>query len=94
VEGCLSLTGDDADELLPQVTKILTDALLQFVTRRDLEQQLDEGLQVGQRQELPGEQTPPGVCWFDQLGSSFVAAMMNRPTIAVSTPRTRSPNPV
>jgi hypothetical protein len=60
VEGCVSLTGDDADELLPQVTKILTDALLQFVTRRDLEQQLDECLQVGQRHELPRRADTPG----------------------------------
>jgi hypothetical protein len=42
VEGLVSLTGDDADELLPQVTKILTDALLCLVSREELERQLDE----------------------------------------------------
>jgi hypothetical protein len=42
VEWLVSLTGDDADELLPQVTKILTDALLCLVSREELERQLDE----------------------------------------------------
>jgi hypothetical protein len=44
VEGLVSLTGDDADELLPMVTKVLTDALLQLVTRETVEQQLDAWL--------------------------------------------------
>jgi hypothetical protein len=42
VHGLVSLTGDDADELLPQVTKVLTDALLQLVPREEIERQLDE----------------------------------------------------
>ncbi len=41
VEGLVSLTGDDANELLPQVTKVLTDALLQLVPRQEIEAQLD-----------------------------------------------------
>jgi hypothetical protein len=41
LEGLVSLTGDDADELLPMVTQVLTDALLQLVPRAEVEQQLD-----------------------------------------------------
>src|SRR4051794_6562031 len=33
VEGLVALTGDDADELLPQVTRILGEALLRAVSR-------------------------------------------------------------
>jgi hypothetical protein len=42
VEGLVALTGDDADELLPMVTQVLVDALLQLVSRETVEQQLDE----------------------------------------------------
>jgi PhoPQ-activated pathogenicity-related protein len=42
VEGLASLTGDDADELLPMVTKVLLDALLQLVSGEEVERQLDE----------------------------------------------------
>jgi hypothetical protein len=42
VQGLVSLTGDDADELLPQVTKVLVEALLQLVPREEVELQLDE----------------------------------------------------
>jgi len=42
VEGLVSLTGDDADELLPMVVQILMDALLQCVSRETVEQNLDE----------------------------------------------------
>jgi hypothetical protein len=38
VEGLVSLTGDDADELLPMVVQILMDALLQVVSRETVEQ--------------------------------------------------------
>jgi hypothetical protein len=41
VEGLISLTGDDSDELLPMVCQVLVGALLQLVTREDLEEQLD-----------------------------------------------------
>jgi hypothetical protein len=41
-EGPVALTGDDADELLPEVTKVLLDALLQVVPREEIEQQLDQ----------------------------------------------------
>jgi len=33
--------GDDADELLPVLTKILVEALLKLVSRETLERQLD-----------------------------------------------------
>jgi hypothetical protein len=39
--GLVSLTGDDADELLPHVTRILCEALLQLVSREEVERQLD-----------------------------------------------------
>jgi hypothetical protein len=42
VEGLVGLTGDDADELLPMVTKVLVDALLHLVSREEIELQLDE----------------------------------------------------
>jgi hypothetical protein len=42
VAGLVALTGDDADELLPMVTKVLTDALLHLVSREEVERQLDE----------------------------------------------------
>jgi hypothetical protein len=42
VEGLVALVGDDADELLPMVTKILCEALLQLVPREEVERQLDE----------------------------------------------------
>jgi hypothetical protein len=42
VEGLVSLTGDDADELLPMVTQILMDALLEVVSRERIERNLDE----------------------------------------------------
>lgn len=38
----ISLTGDDADEPLPMVTKILVEALLQLVPREEIEAQLDQ----------------------------------------------------
>jgi hypothetical protein len=38
VEGLVALTGDDTDELLPEVTKVLLDALLQVVPRREVEE--------------------------------------------------------
>jgi hypothetical protein len=41
VEGLVALTGDDADELLPQVTRILGEALLRAVSREEVERQLD-----------------------------------------------------
>jgi hypothetical protein len=43
-EGLISLTGDDADELLPMVIKILTEALLRLVSREEVERQLDKWL--------------------------------------------------
>jgi hypothetical protein len=46
VEGLVNLTGDDADELLPMVTKILLDALLRVVSPEVVEQQLDEWFEV------------------------------------------------
>jgi hypothetical protein len=42
VEGLVALTGDDADELLPEVTRILVEALVQVVPRAEIEQQLDQ----------------------------------------------------
>ena len=42
VEGLAALTGDDARELLPQVTRILGEALLRAVSREEVERQLDE----------------------------------------------------
>jgi hypothetical protein len=42
VEGLVALTGDDADELLPEVTRILVEALLQVVPRGEIEEQLDQ----------------------------------------------------
>jgi hypothetical protein len=39
VEGLVSLTGGDTDELLPIVTKILTEALLKLVSREEIERQ-------------------------------------------------------
>ncbi len=42
VAGLVALTGDDADELLPMVTKVLTDTLLHLVSREEVERQLDE----------------------------------------------------
>jgi hypothetical protein len=42
IEGLVSLTGDGADELLPMVTQVLTEALLKLVTREEIERQLDE----------------------------------------------------
>ena len=42
VEGLVALTGDDADELLPEVTRVLTEALLQLVPREEIERQLDQ----------------------------------------------------
>jgi molybdopterin-guanine dinucleotide biosynthesis protein A len=44
VEGLVSLTGDDAEQLLPMVTKVLVEALLQLVSRDELERQLDAWL--------------------------------------------------
>jgi hypothetical protein len=41
VEGLVALTGDDADELLPMVTQVLVEALLQLVSREEIERQLD-----------------------------------------------------
>jgi hypothetical protein len=41
VEGLVALTGDDADELLPMVAKVLVDALLQLVRREEVERQLE-----------------------------------------------------
>ena len=40
VEGLVSLTGDDADKLLPEVTRVLVEALLQLVRREEVERQL------------------------------------------------------
>jgi len=42
VEGLMALTGDDAEELLPHVTRILCEALLQVVSREEVERQLDK----------------------------------------------------
>ena len=42
VEGLVSLTGDDADELLPMVTQVLTEALLRLVSREEVGRQLDD----------------------------------------------------
>jgi hypothetical protein len=36
----VSLTGDDADELFPEVTRVLVEALLQLVRREEVERQL------------------------------------------------------
>jgi hypothetical protein len=46
VEGLVSLAGDDSDELLPVVTRVLTEALLQLVPREEIERQLDEWFTV------------------------------------------------
>lgn len=45
IEGLVSLTGEDADELLPMTTKILVEALLKLVSREEIERQLDEWLE-------------------------------------------------
>jgi hypothetical protein len=42
VEGPVALTGDDSDELLPEVTGVLVEALVQLVSREELERQLDQ----------------------------------------------------
>ena len=41
VEGLVALTGDDAEELLPMVTQVLVEALLQLVRREEVERQLE-----------------------------------------------------
>jgi len=38
----VALVGDDADELLPMVTKIVVEALLGLVSREEVERQLDK----------------------------------------------------
>ena len=42
VEGLMALVGEDADELLPMVVSVLGGALLQLVSREEVERQLDE----------------------------------------------------
>jgi hypothetical protein len=42
VEGLVALVGDDADELLAAVLAVLGGALLQPVSREEVERQLDE----------------------------------------------------
>ena len=42
VEGLVALTGDDADELRPHVTRILGEALLRAVSQEEVERQLDK----------------------------------------------------
>jgi hypothetical protein len=41
VEGLVTLTGDDADELLPMVTQVMVDVLTRLGYREMVEQQLD-----------------------------------------------------
>ena len=51
--GFVALTGDDADEILPQVVRILTEALLRLVGQDELERELDAWLEA-RRQRLAG----------------------------------------
>ena len=51
--GLVALTGDDADENLPQVVRILTEALLRLVGQDELERELDAWLEA-RRQQLGG----------------------------------------